>query len=119
MVAAFRSSSSFLVRRLVKIFATVVVATLAGPLAGACTLNTASPSVTICTPAANSTVSSPVQITAGTTDTKTVKLMQVYVDGVLKYHVAANSVNTSLAMAAGKHRLTVQAYDGSYFKQTI
>src|SRR5437868_14019774 len=88
-------------------------------VSGACTLSTVSPSVTICTPTANSTVTSPVNIVAGTTDGKTVQFIQIYVDGVKKYEIKAKSLDTSLAMAAGTHRLTVQAYDGTYFKQTI
>ena len=84
-----------------------------------CTLNSTSPSVTICTPANNATVDSPVSIVAGATDSKTVQFMQIYVDGVKKYQVSGKQVNTSLAMAAGTHRLTVQAYDGAYFKTTI
>src|SRR2546423_8999492 len=88
-------------------------------VSGACTLSTVSPSVTICMPTANSTVTSPVHIVAGTTDSKTVQFMQIYVDGVKKYEIKANSLDTSLAMSAGTHRLTVQAYDGAYFKQTI
>jgi VCBS repeat-containing protein len=75
--------------------------------------------VTICQPGANTTVSSPVQVIAGTTDTRTVTLMQIYLDGKKVYEVKASSLNTSLTMSAGTHRLTVQAYDGSWFKQTI
>src|SRR5207237_8520077 len=88
-------------------------------ISGACTLSTVSPSVTICTPTANSTVTSPVHIVAGTTDNKTVQFIQIYVDRVKKYEIKAKSLDTSLAMAAATHRLTVQAYDGTYFKQTI
>src|SRR5207253_1334995 len=88
-------------------------------VSGACTLSTVSPSVTICTPTANSTVTSPVHIVAGTTDSKTVQFIQIYVDGVKKYEIKAKSLDTSLAMAAGTHRLTVQAYDGTYFHQTV
>ena len=75
--------------------------------------------MTICTPTANATVTSPVHIVAGTTDSKTVQFIQIYVDGVKKYEIKAKSLDTSLAMSAGTHRLTVQAYDGTYFKQTI
>jgi VCBS repeat-containing protein len=64
-------------------------------------------------------VSSPVSIVAGTTDSKTVQFLQIYLDGVKKYQVSGNKLNTSLAMTAATHRLTVQAYDGTYFKQTI
>ncbi len=84
-----------------------------------CTLTT-SPSVTICQPAANATVSSPVQVVAGTTDTRTVTLVQIYVDGAKVYEVKASSINTSVTVSAGAHRLTVQAYDGAvWFKQTL
>src|SRR5438067_11874514 len=88
-------------------------------VSGACTLSTVSPSVSICTPAANSAVRWPVHIVAGTTDSKTVQFIQIYVDGVKKYEIKAKSLDTSLAISAGTHRLTVQAYDGTYFKQTI
>ncbi|HEU5400350.1 MAG TPA: alkaline phosphatase family protein [Terriglobales bacterium] len=87
-----------------------------------CTLNTASPSVTICSPTNGATVSSPVNIVAGTTDkTSTVKYLQIYIDGSKKYQVSAGQLNTSLAMSTGSHRLTVQAIDaaGTIFKTTI
>ena len=87
------------------------------PLAHAtasCPLNTASPSVTICTPSNGASLGSPVQVNAGTTDTANpVKLMQIYVDGVKKYQVAADSVDTPLDLAEGSHRLTVQAVDSA------
>lgn len=89
--------------------------------AAQCTLNTANPSVTICSPANGATVSSPVNIVAGTTDSNTVTLLQIYVDGVKKYEIAAKQLNTSLAIADGAHKVTVQAKDsaGVTFKQSI
>lgn len=92
------------------------------PPSSSCTLSAVSPSVTICSPANNSSLGSPVAILAGSTDNaSTVWLMQIYVDGTKQYEVGANSVNTSLSMAAGTHRITVQAYDkaGSIFKSTV
>src|SRR4051812_11920591 len=83
-----------------------------------CTLNTADPSVTICTPAPNATVSSPVHIVAGTTSSKTVSYTQIYLDNVKATQVAGGKIDTNLSMAAGTHRLTVQAYNGTYFKST-
>src|SRR5438874_13434924 len=73
-----------------------------------CTLRTTSPSVTICTPANNATVSSPVHVNAGATDTgHTIKLMQIFVDGVGSYHVANQPwLDTSVTMASGTRRLT-------------
>ena len=87
-----------------------------------CTLNTASPSVTICTPTNGATVTSPVNIVAGTTDnSSTVKYVQIYVDGAKQYQVSGNQLNTSLPMSTGTHRVTVQAQDaaGTIFKSTI
>lgn len=84
-----------------------------------CVLSTLNPSVTICAPAAGQTVTSPVHIVAGTTDSNTVKLIQVYVDGAKKYEVLGSSLDTSLAMSSGSHRLAVQASDGTIFKQVI
>ena len=86
-----------------------------------CTLNTTAPSVTICTPANNATVTSPVTVIAGTTDTKTVSYVQAYVDGVAKVTQNGKSLNASIPMSTGTHRLTVQAKDsaGVVFKQTI
>jgi len=85
-----------------------------------CTLNTANPSVTICSPAANSTVSSPVHIVAGSTNSAGVTSMKIYLDGLAKYSIASNKTDTSLAMANGTHRLTVQSFDklGRYVNQT-
>ena len=87
-----------------------------------CTLNTASPSVTICTPTNGATVTSPVNIVAGTTDNaSTVKYVQIYVDGAKQYQISGNQLNTSLPMSTGTHRVTVQAQDaaGTIFKSTI
>src|SRR6266404_4219868 len=87
-----------------------------------CPLNTASPSVTICTPASGASLQSPVQVNAGTTDTASqVKLMQIYVDGIKKYEIASDNVNTSLDLSAGTHRVTVQATDAAntVFKSSV
>ena len=84
-----------------------------------CVPSSVNPSVTICTPSGGQTVSSPVHIVAQTTDSKTVNLMQIYVDGVKKYQVYASSLDTSLAIASGTHRLAVRASDGTIFKQVI
>jgi phospholipase C len=88
----------------------------------ACALNTASPSVTICTPLNGSTGPSPIQVKAGTTDNASpVKLIQIYVDGIKKYQVAASSVDTPVDLPAGSHRVAVQAMDAAntVFKSTV
>jgi phospholipase C len=60
-------------------------------------------------------------VVAGTNDSHTVKLLQIYLDGVKVYEIAASSLDTTVSMSAGKHRLTVQAKDSisQIFKQTI
>ncbi len=87
-----------------------------------CPLSTVSPSVTICTPTNGSTVTSPFQVWAGTTDTAhPVTAMKVYLDFVVVYSVSANVVNTTLSAAAGSHHLTVNAWDssGTVFKTSL
>jgi phospholipase C len=86
-----------------------------------CTLNTQNPSVTICKPANNATVSSPVNVVAGTTDSNTVSYLQIYVDGAKVYQVNAKTLNTNVSMTNGAHRVTVQAKDSAnvIFKSTI
>jgi len=86
-----------------------------------CALNPVNRTVTICSPSDGATVKSPVNVVAGTTDSTPVKLMQIYLDGKKVFEVKSASLNTSLAMAAGSHRLTVQAIDtaNAIFKKTI
>jgi hypothetical protein len=86
-----------------------------------CGLSTTNPSVTICKPAANATVSSPVEIMTGTFDLTPVWVTQIYVDGKKVYEQHLSSLDVKLAMSAGTHRVTVQAIDvkNVAFKKTI
>ncbi len=110
------------IARFAQLLAALLLVFVATNVHAQCTLSTASPSVTICSPANNATVTSPVNIVAGTTDnSSTVKYVQIYIDGVKQYQVSGTQVNTSLAMSTGTHRVTVQAQDaaGNIFKSTI
>lgn len=80
--------------------------------------------VVICQPAANASVSSPVQISAAAhPGSTTTTYLQLYVDGVKKQQATASTLtktssgdilwNVSQAMTAGTHRVTVQAVDGA------
>jgi len=85
--------------------ATVTVTVPVPPL---CDVSAApTPSVTICAPATNATVSSPVQVTAQSKDSLPVIRMQLYVDGVSKYTVSSDQLNALTALASGSRRLTV------------
>jgi Big-like domain-containing protein len=78
-------------------------------------------SVTILQPAANSTVASPVRVQATVQDSSTVKLTQIFVDGLKAYEIAASGVNTTLPMTSGNHRIAVQAVDSAarVFKSVV
>jgi len=77
--------------------------------------------VTICSPANGASVSSPVHVQAAARDSATVSFIQIYVDGKAAFTASGGSLDTSIAMASGVRRLTVQAKDtkGVIFKQTI
>jgi hypothetical protein len=67
-------------------------------------------------------VSSPVELVTGATDSRNVVLIQVYVDAQKQYEVKnARSFETSLPLAPGVYRLTVQATNSAavIYKRTI
>jgi len=86
-----------------------------------CSAGPLDPSVNICTPADGATVTSPVRVTAQARSSQGVSFMQIYLDGVKVFQVSGPTLDTSVAMAPGARRLTVQARDaaGVLFKQTI
>jgi hypothetical protein len=89
---------------------------------GGCSVPSTARTVNICAPANGATVSSPVHVTAAAkAGSSAIKVMQVYVDGVKKFEQAnVTSVDTSIGMAAGAHRVTVQAIDSAgAFKSTV
>jgi PKD repeat protein len=95
--------------------------TVSAPPAASCTPGTVNRTVTICQPTAGATVSSPVQVVAAATDSKSVQNIQVLVDGVKKYQQnGTKQINTSIAISKGSHTLTVQAKDNNgTFKQSV
>ena len=76
-----------------------------------CAVNQTNLTVTLCKPAAGATVTSPVEIMAGTWDSRKVKVIQVFVDGTKKYQAPLASLDIRLPMTTGSHRVTVQAID--------
>jgi hypothetical protein len=84
--------------------------TLAG--GAACSAPT-SPSVHICIPASDSSISSPVQVEATATVTGTIANTQLWVDGVKRFTAPSNSINTSISLDAGTHRFAVFAVNTS------
>lgn len=69
--------------------------------------------VTVASPAANSSVTSPVQYTAsaGTTCAKGVASMGIYVNNKLVYVTQGTSLNTQLSLAGGAQHTVVEEWD--------
>jgi hypothetical protein len=67
--------------------------------------------VKICTPAAGSNVSSPVQISATASGTGVIIAMKAYLDGQQVASSTSASLKGSVAATAGLHNLTVNAWD--------
>ncbi|HSK44471.1 MAG TPA: alkaline phosphatase family protein, partial [Candidatus Binatia bacterium] len=77
--------------------------------------------VTVCSPAAGSTVASPAHFVAAAKSTHPITAMRIYVDNIAKFTVNASSLDTSLALATGPHSVVVQAWDstGAVFKTPL
>jgi hypothetical protein len=60
-------------------------------------------------------------VVAASKDSVAVSFMQIYLDGAAILTKAGGSLDTTVAIAVGAHRFTVQAKDsaGVIFKQTI
>jgi hypothetical protein len=77
--------------------------------------------VSISSPSAGATVSSPVRVVATASSTRTVNHMKIYVDYKAVYAVNAAKIDTSVAMSLGSHLLVIQAWDsaGTVMKQSM
>jgi phosphatidylinositol-3-phosphatase len=84
-----------------------------------CTANATG--VTVCSPAAGSTVGSPVHFVAAAKSTHPITAMRIYVDSVSKFTVSSSSLDTSLALTSGTHSVVMQAWDssGAVFKTPL
>ena len=69
--------------------------------------------VAVTSPAAGSTVGSPVQFVAGAVSSAPITGMRVYVDNVSVFSTLAASINTSIAMNAGSRYVVTQAWDST------
>jgi len=74
-------------------------------------LASAGVNVTVSTPANNSTVTSPVVVTASATSDKNITGWRIYVDGTSVYHAGSvTSIKTSVSMATGTHQVVIRAW---------
>ena len=74
--------------------------------------------VTVSSPSAGATSGSPVHFVASASSTHPITGIRIYVDNVSVFLTSASKLDTSVAMAAGKHNVVVQAWDstGAFFK---
>ena len=79
-----------------------------GAASAQCAMNPAQPTVTICSPAKSSTVANPVHFVGLTNSATTVKSMDVLVDNVVVYSVAANKVDTTMALTPGARHILIR-----------
>ena len=89
-----------------------------------CTLNQTDPSVTICAPANGATVTSPVNVVAGTHSSKTVSSIWVYLDtnSTPSYKASGvTSINTNITVPTGTHKIIVKAWNsaGTLFESSV
>jgi phospholipase C len=87
-----------------------------------CALKTTNQTVTICTPGNSATVSSPVHLVAGITDSKPVISIQVLADGTQVYSNNGGSLDVYVKnLTAGNHSLMVKAHDsaGATFSSSV
>ncbi|HUR36680.1 MAG TPA: FG-GAP-like repeat-containing protein, partial [Terriglobales bacterium] len=79
-----------------------------------CAISTVQPSVTVCTPAENATVTSPFRLVAKTNPSAyPTTYMRVYANGKAIYEAAVSSLDKQLSLAAGLYRLRVVAWNSN------
>src|SRR5215472_13440033 len=103
------------------LFALQTAASIPAHAASPCALSPVNPSVTVCTPAVNGLVQSPVNVVAGSTDSHTVTKMQIYVDNKLVTSTNGSTINSFVTLPVGNHLITVQGWDntGATFKSNV
>ena len=104
------------------IAAIVILILCSGAQAITCPLPTTI-GVVICTPGNEDTANSPVEISAAGKGTAQLHLWKIYVDGVVAWTSPqfVDSIDTSLSLPAGQHRITAKVWDvnGSNYSKTI
>ncbi len=70
--------------------------------------STSSGGLSVSSPSAGATVTSPFRVTASNSSAKTIK---IYLDNVEKYSSASSSIDTTVSSTSGSHYLVVQSWD--------
>jgi hypothetical protein len=77
------------------------------------TVTAAGVPITISSPAANATVTSPLTITASAPSSSPVHTMQIYIDNALAYQVSGQTVSHSFTLGSGTHYVVAKGWDDS------
>lgn len=77
------------------------------------TVTVAGVPIKISSPLANSTVTSPVTITASAPTSSPVKTMQIYIDNARAYQVSGQAVSHAFTLASGTHYVVAKGWDDS------
>jgi acid phosphatase len=77
----------------------------------AISVNVQAQAVVVSSPQPNAIVSSPVSVRADAASVTAMRDMKVYVDDSLQSQVSGNSMNSSLAISSGRHKLRFEATD--------
>lgn len=75
--------------------------------------------LTVSSPTAAASVTSPLTVTASATPANPIFFMRVYVDNVSVYYTSSNSINAPIFVAPGQHTLVVMAEDSKGYVSAI
>jgi hypothetical protein len=89
----------------------LVLVSLSSTSLAQCPAGSTVPSVNICSPTNNSTVGTEVNVSATARTVAPISAMKVYIDGVSVYTFHDSSINISLVLTVGTHKMTVKAWD--------
>jgi hypothetical protein len=86
-----------------------------------CPAGSTIPSVNVCSPTNNATVGTEVVVSATARSNNPISAMKIYDNGVSVYTFHDSSINISLILTAGVHKLNVKAWDttGAVFGTTV
>lgn len=84
-------------------------------------INVGAQFVRITSPTSATATTPTVRVTGTAVSGYAIKATQVYVDGVLKYQTSLSTADTTVSLATGTHRITVQGLDvsGGIFKSSV
>ena len=106
--------------RLLATFSTILFTVMmAAQSFAACTPTSPAPSITVCSPAPNSSSGEEVQFSAAGASNSSITNFRIYVNNLLRYSAASSTINTTLTLPGGSNSLTFQFYsNGAWTRAT-